>query len=313
MTRISGKSVGGISRRKLLGAAAAAAAMPSLGSAADDRLTKLWVRYVTGGVPYRPSFAAIFLDPMFLEMEVGPSDLPNNLALTAPPGGRGGAGRGSAGMAGAQPSSAVRGGGNAPAIIADNPPDLPWIPSTSVESGVRTLLPNGAPIFNVLLLNDQTDWPDAARQAVQANIDAGKGFVLIHHSLGDNQTWPFWYREITGGLLVLKDHDGLKKSTVTENATIDVRPAGTHPIVQDLPPMRLVKETAFKGMWQSPRITPLLQASGSASDRTVAWIGPSEKARVVCIQPGAATETHRNAAYRKLVRNALLWVGGRLG
>jgi hypothetical protein len=65
-------------------------------------------------------------------------------------------------------------------------------------------------------------------------------------------------------------------------------------------------------MWQSPKITPLLETANPASDRIVAWIGPHPKARVVCIQPGAASATHRNPAFRKLVRNAILWTGGRL-
>ena len=50
------------------------------------------------------------------------------------------------------------------------------------------------------------------------------------------------------------------------------------------------------------KITPLLETGSSASDRVVAWLGPHPKARVVCIQPGAATETHRNPQFRKLLR-----------
>jgi hypothetical protein len=65
-------------------------------------------------------------------------------------------------------------------------------------------------------------------------------------------------------------------------------------------------------MWQSSKITPLLETTNSDSDRVVAWIGPNQDARVVCIQPGQSTETHRNPAFRKLVRNAILWAGGRL-
>jgi type 1 glutamine amidotransferase len=41
----------------------------------------------------------------------------------------------------------------------------------------------------------------------------------------------------------------------------------------------------------------------------MAWSGP---ARVVYIQLGHGTEAHRDAGYRTLVRNALMWVSGRL-
>lgn len=270
--------------------------------AADAGLSKLWVRYVSGGQAYRPSFVSMFLDPMFLEIEVVPYDHPYNFAITPNPGAaRGGA----AGRGGT--------GGNATPVFAeDNPPDLPWIPSTTISSGVRSLMPGGAPVFSVLLLHDQLDWPEDARQNVQRAVEAGKGIVVIHHALADNQSWPWWYQEVTGGLLVLGDGAGLKKSTITPSATVDVRPAGNHPIVRDIGPMHLVREETYRGMWQSPKITPLLESSSPGSDKVVAWIGPNEKARVVCIACGSAPETHRNPAYRQLVRNAILWAGERL-
>src|SRR3712207_5762032 len=70
-----------ISRRQMLGAAAgiAAAAVSSAPAFAPAGvLWKLWARYVTGGAPYRPSFAAMFLDPMFVQVEVVAADLPLN-------------------------------------------------------------------------------------------------------------------------------------------------------------------------------------------------------------------------------------------
>jgi hypothetical protein len=288
-----------VSRRLFLGTAMAAAVPPA--ARPQDPLWKLWARLVTGGAPYRPSFSAMFLDPMFIEIEVGPYDQPYNMSIV--PSGRG-AGRATVPGRG-QP-------GNAAPILIDNPPDLPWIPSTQAQTGVRGLLPGGAPVFSVLILNDQMDWPNDAREAMQRNLDAGKGIVVMHHALGDNQSWPWWREEITGGLLALQDGEGIKKTVVTPNATLDVRPVGNHPIVRDIGPLRLVRETAYKGMWQSPKITPLLETTGASSDKVVAWIGPNPKARVVCIQPGAASETHRNPAFRKLVRNAVLWAGGRL-
>jgi hypothetical protein len=65
-------------------------------------------------------------------------------------------------------------------------------------------------------------------------------------------------------------------------------------------------------MWQSSKITPLLTTSHSGSDSTIAWIGVHPTARVVCIQPGASRETHRNPAYRMLVRNSILWAARRM-
>lgn len=203
--------------------------------------------------------------------------------------------------------------GNAPLNASEVPPDLPIIPSGGVRVGVSTLT---SPSVSVVLLNDQTDWVDAARQDIQTAFDANQellGVVVFHNAIADNQTWPLWYQELAGGLLVLNDHDGMKKSTVTKGAAFDVKAVGTHPIVQDVPAFKVTGEDAYKGMWQSPKITPLLEATGAATDRVVAWVGPNPaKGRVVVIQPGTSIQTLHNPAFRRLVRNSILWAGHRL-
>ena len=117
--------------------------------------------------------------------------------------------------------------------------------------------------------------------------------MLLHHSLGDNQDWPWWYEEVTGGLLVLTGQNGRKPSAVSTAAKLDIRPAAKHPILRNVTSFSLTNEQVYKGMWQSPKITPLLQTTHGGSDSTVAWIGVHPTARVVCIQPGTDRETHR--------------------
>jgi len=179
--------------------------------------------------------------------------------------------------------------------------DYPWEPS-----GGRP-----HPGYDVLVLNDQTEWPAADRTTMEKVVDAGRGIVVLHNALGDNQTWPWWYREVTGGLLMLNAQEGMKKSEMS-SSSLALRPAGKHPILRDVEPFTLAKEECYRGMWQAPGITPLLQTTRSARDKTVAWIGVHPKARVVCIQPGATAETHRDLNYRKLVRNSILWASGRI-
>jgi type 1 glutamine amidotransferase len=324
----------GISRRRFLGTAAGAAALAALPSelAAQDINWRLGCQYTTGGAPYRPAFAAMFLDPLFMELEVITTDLN---ATSSPPimsraaaagqgsgragaaaggrqGGRGGAaaGAGAPATPGALPPS-----GNAPLNIASNMPlDIPVIPSgTGIGVGVMTLTHFSV---SVVLINDQTDWETDRRQTIETAFNGNQellGVVVFHNAIGDNQRWPLWYQELAGGLLVLNDHDGMKKTTVSKAATFDVRPVGTHPIVQDVAPFKVTGEDAYKGMWQSPKITPLLEAIGPATDRVVAWVGPNPgKGRVVVIQPGTSVETLKNPAFRRLVRNSILWAGHRL-
>jgi hypothetical protein len=254
----------------------------------------VWVQLTTGGKPYPPTLQEMFLDPMFFGMEVWPIDQPASFAalLPTPPA-----------PTAARPVPAAGGrGAVGGGTERDEPPDYPWEPS-----GGRP-----HPGYDVLVLNDQMNWPAPTRDLAKQAVDAGRGFVILHHALGDNQDWPWWYQEVTGGLLVLEDGNGMKRSTRSNAATLDVKPAGKHPILRHTRPFTLANEVAYKGMWQSPKITPLLQTTSGGSDTTIAWLGVHPAARVVCIQPGASRDTHRNPAFRMLVRNSILWAAGRL-
>ena len=282
-----------------MGAAATAAGMvsPTLTSAQAVLKTQVWVQLTSGGKPYPPTLQEMFLDPIFFGMEIWPIDQPASFAALLPASAQ-------PQRAGAPPAAAPAGGRGAVGggTERDEPPDYPWEPS-----GGRP-----HPGYDVLVLNDQMNWPEATRALAKQAVEAGRGFVLLHHSLGDNQDWPWWYQEVTGGLLVLDDRNGMKRSSKSVTPKLDVRLAGKHPILRNVEPFTLTNEETYKGMWQSPKITPLLQTTSAGSDTTVAWVGVHPAAKVVCIQPGTSRETHRTPAYRMLVRNSILWAAGRL-
>jgi hypothetical protein len=189
-----------------------------------------------------------------------------------------------------------------PPIPKDMPDDYPWDPSTGM----------GNPGSDILVLNDQVDWTEKARQNIQNAVSQKKGFVILHHALGDNQNWPWWYEEVTGGLLVLDDQSGKPKSSFSARNSVDVELLGDHPILTGIRPFRLNEESVYHRLWRSPKISPLAVTRDTEGSHPVAWIGPSTTARVVCIQLGSSTDTFRNVNYRKLVRNSILWCAGRL-
>ena len=47
--------------------------------------TELWVQITTGGKPYPPSFQDMFLDPMFIGMEIWAINQPASFAALLPP------------------------------------------------------------------------------------------------------------------------------------------------------------------------------------------------------------------------------------
>ncbi len=274
--------------------------------------TELWVQVTTGGKPYPPSFQDMFLDPMFIGMEIWAIDQPASFSALLPP----------SPPAAMTPAAAPPPAPAAAPVAAPTPPGAPGPGAGALGGGTERLEPADYPWepsggrphpgYDVLVLNDQTNWPETQRAAARQAVEAGRGIVVLHHALGDNQDWPWWYEEVTGGQFVLADRGAVRRSTATRVASLAVKPAGRHPILRHVTPFTVTNEDAYKGMWQSPRITPLLQASQAGSDATVAWVGVHPTARVVCIQPGASRETHRHPAYRMLVRNAILWAGRRL-
>jgi hypothetical protein len=299
------KTQSGISRRSFIASTAAVGAAtalaPQLAFSQTERAQqfekfRVWVQLTTGGKPYPPSLQEMFLDPMFIMMEVWPIDQPASFAALLP---QNAGDRGSTTRS-VQSGRGATGGG---ATKHEEPPDYPWEPS-----GGRP-----HPGYDVLVLNDQMNWPEETRKLAQQAVEAKRGIVVLHHALGDNQDWPWWYQEVTGGLLVLQDQQGMKKSSITPGAKLDVRAAAaSHPILENVSPFTALNEDAYKGMWQSPKITPVLQTSSSANDKVIAWIGPNASSRVVCIQLGTSRETHHDPNFRMLVRNSILWTAGRL-
>ena len=91
-----------------------------------------------------------------------------------------------------------------------------------------------------------------------------------------------------------------------DDQQIYVRPAGPHPVLTGINPFHITDE-AYKNLYMSPRITPLLTTDNPTSDANLAWIGPCETSRVVAIQLGHGHSAFGHPAYRALVHNAVRW------
>jgi len=57
-----------------------------------------------------------------------------------------------------------------------------------------------------------------------------------------------------------------------------------------------------------PDMHPLLRTSHPLSSKTIAWWHPYGKSRIVFIQLGHDHWAYENPAYRKLVKQAIVWV-----
>ena len=165
---------------------------------------------------------------------------------------------------------------------------------------------------DVLVLYDMTDMDgEPERLHLREFVEAGKGLVVLHHAVIDNQHWPWWYEQVTGGRYLLAPDGALKASTYQHDVPMKIHAPAPHPITEGLGDFAIVDEV-YNFMWRSPKTKVLLEADKPEGEKAVAWIGPGDHSHVVVIQLGHGREAHENPNYRKLVRNAILWSAGRL-
>lgn len=164
--------------------------------------------------------------------------------------------------------------------------------------------------YDVIIMYDFTrDMDESSRKNLRDFVEAGKGIVVLHHALLNNQTWPWWSEEVVGGRYRLQNEDGHPSSAVKNDQEIDVKLATEHPVLKGLAPFH-IKDEAYKNMYMSPKNQPLLTTDNPACDVNLAWIGPCTTSRVVAIQLGHGRSAFANPSYRTLVHNAVRWAAG---
>jgi uncharacterized protein len=164
---------------------------------------------------------------------------------------------------------------------------------------------------DVLALYDMPpDIPEPQREHVRSYVEDGGAVVGIHHALAGNTSWAWLHEEVLGARWNFAPEPGRPVSEYKHDEEIAVKVVADHPITKGLVDFRIHDETYGK-LWMSPRLQVVLRTDHPLSDGPVAWTMPHPKARLAVIQLGHGREAHMNASWRRLVRNALLWAGGR--
>jgi type 1 glutamine amidotransferase len=193
--------------------------------------------------------------------------------------------------------------------VFEGRPEWRWDHAPSMKEAFAR---EAASRYDVAVFYDMTtqDPGEEPRRNLRAFAEAGKGVVVLHHAIAGHPGWPFW-EELVGGRYLEQDDGEWKKSTYRHDIELLVRTAGPHPVTDPVGPLQ-VEDEGYKGMRVSPDVVPLLETAHPDSDRLVGWVSPYPKTRVVYLQLGHGEPAHRSAAYRDLVRNAVLWTAGRL-
>jgi type 1 glutamine amidotransferase len=164
--------------------------------------------------------------------------------------------------------------------------------------------------YDVIIMYDFTrDLDELCKSNLQAFVKSGKGIVVLHHALLNYQKWPWWSEIVVGGRYRLQREGEHPSSGVKNDQSFFVTPVGSHPVLKGITPFHVTDE-AYKNMYISDRVKPLLTVDNPASDAVVAWIGPCQTSRVVAIQLGHGNSIFEHPMYRALIRNAIVWAAG---
>jgi type 1 glutamine amidotransferase len=163
----------------------------------------------------------------------------------------------------------------------------------------------------VIIMYDFTrELDDAGKKNLREFVEAGRGVVVLHHALLNYQSWAWWSEEVVGGRYRLQREGDSPSSSVKNDQQIAATPVGVHPVLEGFAPF-LIKDEAYKNLYMSPKVRPLLSTDNPASDVNLAWIGPCATSRVVAIQLGHGHSAFGHPSYRALVHNAVIWAAGK--
>ncbi len=173
---------------------------------------------------------------------------------------------------------------------------------TDDPSQITSLLPD----TDVLLLaNNQPIKDPAARNAIFAHVDAGKGLVLAHAAIWYNwKDWPEYNARMVGG--GSKSHEKYGPFTVTLQ--------GKHPVTRKVPKTFTLDDELyhFNADPAAAKITVLAQSTNDKGvSHPAVFIVENAKARIVGLALGHDEKSHELAAYQALLRNAVKWAGRR--
>ena len=143
-------------------------------------------------------------------------------------------------------------------------------------------------------------------------IKSGKPVIVLHHSLCAFESWPE-YRNIIGGKYfhnpTTVNGKEYAAGTYLEGLLIKVKVANpNHPVTKGINDFEILDES-YKGYYIADDVTPLLTTDEPTSEPVIGWTKKYGKARIVVFQSGHDTPTLENPDYRKLLKQAIIWVG----
>ena len=182
-------------------------------------------------------------------------------------------------------------------------PVVSWVDFTQNLNGIAPILKD----IDVLVLSANQPIGSETKKALTDFANAGKGIVALHPGTWYNwRNFPQWNQEILGG--GSRGHDAFGPFTVTvTNAE--------HPVMKGVPASFDITDELYNYI-ADPNATPIEVLATATSPKTgkvfpQVFIVKHPKARIVGMTLGHDARAHDLPAYQTLLKNAVLWAGGK--
>ncbi len=137
-------------------------------------------------------------------------------------------------------------------------------------------------------------------------LEKGKPMLFLHHTLVSYQKWPNFINIIGGRYN--RQHPILGPSAYIHDYKLNLTVSNKkHPITMDLDCFSIIGE-AYNNCEILPEVTPLLICEDSHNMPYAAWIHRVKNAEVVYIQNGHDDKVFTNPHYKKLIKQAVLYL-----
>lgn len=235
---------------------------------------------------------------------------------------------------------------NITTTLVEQPAAQVVLQSDNIDRYDAVLFYDMSGIPNIGLLHDDANDsgvpPESYRQSIEDLVKSGKGIVLLNHGTVSWPDWPLW-RQIHGSSFLLKSGEVYGEKLPGSgyrgghgpfpNPTFHLTPADSnHPVtaglqagftVSDeiyikspnfeeyvLPLMRSDYEYVSHNFTPPPLAPPEEQANWShpIGSNLVVWANAIEASPVVASDIGDSPAAFENPDFRRLLKNALLWV-----
>ncbi len=138
----------------------------------------------------------------------------------------------------------------------------------------------------------------------------GVGMVFLQFTLSSQPEWDA-YHDLVGGKWFLKqfEENAALHSTYFTDLTVDLKVLDPdHPVMEGL--VDFTMTDAFYGnIYIDPSVHPLLGTDHPDLSKTIAWAHSYENSKIVYVMPGFTKNAYQNPSYKKLISNALKYVG----